>query len=135
MKKILCIVLFILLACSVAHAQTWFTANQVTVAWDAVAKVQPTDAIKYQVYLRIGTTGDGAAYGTETEAIQQTITFSAEGSWFIGVKALRYVQGEATPIPSATISWSNEGEDTNNNPFGVRYLVAPASVGGIRRVP
>jgi len=35
-------------------------------------------------------------------------------------------------IPSETTSWSNEAEDTNNVPFGVVYLVAPSSVGGLR---
>lgn len=117
------------------HGQTWFTANQVTVAWDPVAKIETTDTIKYQVYLRIGTTGDGVPYGTEITATQSTITFTTEGSWFVGVRALRYVQGEATPIPSATISWSNEAGATNNNPFGIKYFVAPGSVTGLKRVP
>lgn len=137
MKKIICIVLFIILACAVnAQAQTWYTTNQATVAWDAVAKIDPSDTVKYQVYLRIGTTGDGAPYGAELTATQTTISFSTEGSWFIGVRTLRYVTGEATPVPSATISWSNDaGVCSPQGPFGIKYHVAPGSPIGLKRVP
>jgi len=86
MKKILFILAFLLIAVP-AWGQTWFTANQVTVAWNPVAKIETTDVVKYQVYLRQGTSGNGMAY---------------------------------------------EAEDTNNVPFGVVYLVAPSSVGGLR---
>jgi hypothetical protein len=121
--------------CTQAKAQTWYTANQVTVGWNPVAKIDATDTIKYQVYLRIGTTGDGAPYGLETEATQMLITFSAEGSWFVGVKSLRYKTGEPIAIPSATVSWSNDAGVTDNVPFGIKYLVAPSSPVGLHRVP
>ena len=50
MKKL--IVLAIMLFASVAIAQTWHTANQVTFSWDAVAPILPTDTIKYAVYVK-----------------------------------------------------------------------------------
>jgi hypothetical protein len=136
MKKIICIVLFIVFACAFnAQAQTWFTANQVTVGWNPVAKIDTTDTIKYQVYLRIGTSGDGAPYGLEITTTQTTVTFTTEGSWFVGVKTLRYKVGETAAIPSATISWSNDAGVTDNVPFGIKYFVAPGSPVGLRRVP
>jgi len=141
-KKIICIVLFIILACAVnAQAQTWYTTNQATVAWNPVTTlsdgtaVPAGDVIRYQLYLRIGATGDGTPYGLETEATQTTVTFTTEGAWFIGIKALRYMTGETAPVGESSIAWSNTAEATSNIPFGIRYYAAPASVGGLKRVP
>lgn len=133
MKTLLTI--FLCLCASVASAQTWVTANQLTVGWDAVAPLQPTDTVKYQVYLRQGTSGDGTAYGAETLATQQLITFTEEGRYFIGVRAVRYPLGETVGIPSPTISWSNVAEVTQSGPFGAVYFVSPNAPVGLRRVP
>lgn len=132
MKTLLTI--FLCLISSVASAQTWITANQLTVAWDAVSPIQPTDTVKYQVYLRQGTTGDGTAYGAETLATQQLITFSEEGRYFVGVKSVRYPLGETVGI-SSTTSWSNVAEVTQAGPFGAVYYVAPPAPVGLRRAP
>ena len=142
MKKIFFVVLFIVLACSVsAHGQTWYTTNQATVSWNAVttlsdgSAIPAGDTIRYQLYLRIGTSGNGAAYGAETASTQATVTFTAEGAWFIGIKALRYVAGETAPVGESVISWSSDAGATDNAPFGIRYYAAPGSPGGLRRVP
>jgi len=142
-KAILFLISFLIASCISfnVEAQTWFTANQVTVAWNPVTTlsdgtaIPSGDTVKYQLYLRIGTTGDGTPYGAETEAIQQTITFTTEGAYFWGVKTLRYKQGETIPIPSATTSWSNDAGVTDGSPFGIKYYVAPSSAGGLKRVP
>ena len=116
-----------------AWAQTWVTANQGTVAWDAVAPIVATDTIKYQVYTRIGATGDGAAVGAEIIATQLAITFSVEGRYFVGVKAVRYPVGETVGIPAAAVSWSNDPlVCAAAGPFGFVYYVAPPGVKGLR---
>lgn len=137
-KLILAVVMAIAVAMMpmVAVAQTWFTTNQATVAWDAVAPIVATDVIRYQVYTRIGTTGNGAAVGGEITATQLAITFAVEGRYFIGVKSIRYPVGETVGIPSASTSWSNDPlVCAAAGPFGIVYYVAPSGVRGIRTVP
>lgn len=119
-----------------AQAQTWHTANQGAVAWDAVAKIQPTDTIKYQVYVRSDLVSAGQPVGGEITATQQAVSFSTEGRYYVGVKSIRYVEGESAGIPSATTAWSNNAADcAAAGPFGFAYFVAPPTPGGLRRVP
>ena len=134
MKKFF-IIMAILMFAAPAMAQTWHTANQVTLAWDAVSKVLTTDqANKYQVYSRNDLVSNGAPIGGEITATQLVVSFTVEGRYYLGVKAIRYPQGETTGIPSVGTAWSNVPGDTNNNPFGVMYFVAPGFPGGLRRV-
>jgi len=136
MKKVFVMVFgLVFLFAGIASAQTWFTANQVTVAWDAVAKIAATDTIKYQVYTRVGTTGDGTAVGGEITANQLVITFPAEGRYFIGVKSIRYPAGETVGIPSVTTSWSNDASVCSSaGPFGIVFYAAPSGVQGLKPV-
>jgi hypothetical protein len=140
MKKAL-IILAILLTVGAASsrdasAQTWYTANQVTLAWDAVPQVLPTDqANKYQVYSRNDLVSIGSPIGGEITATQLVVSFTNEGRYYLGVEAIRYPAGETVGIRSAGKAWSNVAADTNNNPFGVSYFVAPGSPGGLRLAP
>jgi hypothetical protein len=134
MKRLI-IILAILIFASPAMAQTWYTADQVTIGWNAFAKLQTTDqANKYQVYTRNDLVSNGSPVGGEITATQLLITLSVEGKYYFGVKTIRYPQGETTGIPSVGTAWSNVAADTNNNPFGVMYFVAPGFPGGLRRV-
>jgi hypothetical protein len=119
-----------------AIAQTWHTANQATIAWDAVAKIVDTDTIRYQVYTRTGTTGDGSPVGSELTATQLLISFAVEGRYFFGVETIRYPAGETIGIRSQTKAWSNVAANCGpSGPFGVVYYIAPATPAGLRRVP
>jgi hypothetical protein len=134
--KNLIIVLAILLLAVPAFSQTWYPANQVTIAWDEVPKVLTTDqANKYQVYSRNDLVSLGAKIGGEITATQLLISLTVEGRYYLGVEAIRYPQGETTGIPSATKAWSNVAADTNNSPFGILFFTAPAQPVGLRRVP
>ena len=135
MKRLL-IILAILIFAAPAMAQTWYTANQVTVAWDAVPKVLATDqANKYQVYSRNDLVSLGSKIGAEITATQLLISLSVEGRYYLGVKSVRYPSGETVGIPSVGTAWSNVAADTNNNPFGVSYFTAPIYPGGLRLIP
>ena len=135
MKKLL-IVLAILMFASPAFCQTWYTANQVTLAWDAVPKVLTTDqANKYQVYSRNDLVSLGNKIGGEVTATQLVVSFTNEGRYYLGVEAIRYPAGETVGIKSATKAWSNVAADTNNNPFGVTFFAAPGGAGGLRIIP
>ena len=138
MKKKLALMVLVLfvLAPMVALAQTWYTANQATVAWDPVPPVATGDTIKYQVYTRVGTTGTPVKVGNEITATQLAITFSVEGRYYVGVDAVRYPSGETAGIRSATISWSSNAADCSSaGPFGIVFYVAPAAATGLRNVP
>lgn len=136
MKRI-AILIAILIIPSLAAAQTWNTANQATLAWDAVAKVAPTDQPnKYQVYTKAGSpTATPQKVGPEITATQQTVTFSAEGRYYLCVVAIRYPQGETVGIPSTRLACSDVAADTATGAFGVVYYVAPAAPGGLRMAP
>jgi hypothetical protein len=118
-----------------AHAQTWHTANQGTVAWDSVAKVADTDTIKYQVYTRSDLVSAGSPVGSEITDTQFVISFANEGRYYVGVKAIRYPQGETVGIQSATAWSSNAADCAADGPFGFAYFVPPGTPGGIKRVP
>ena len=136
MKKLLLVLVLICLFVTPVFAQTWYTANQVTVGWDAVPPIVSTDTVKYQVYTKVGTTGTPAKVGGEITATELTISFSVEGRYFIGVETIRYPQGETVGIPSATKAWSENAADcAAAGPFGVVFYVAPGSVKGLKTVP
>jgi len=138
MKKKLALIVLVLfvLAPMVALAQTWYTANQATVAWDAVAPIATGDVIKYQVYTKVGTSGTPAKVGGEITATQLALTFTVEGRYFVGVQTIRYPTGETVGIPSATTAWSNVAADcAAAGPFGIVYYVAPGAVKNLRNVP
>lgn len=137
MKKLALVfmVLFVVsLMATGAHAQSWVTANQVTLEWNAVPKPAPTDIMKYQVYTKFGsTTATPQPVVGEIEALAQTVTFQTEGRYYLCVGALRYPEGETTPIPSERIACSDIAADTQAGvPFGVKFFVSPAVPGGLR---
>ena len=135
MKRLL-IILAILIFASPAMAQTWYTANQVTLAWDAVPKVLATDqANKYQVYSRNDLVSLGSPIGGEITATQLVVSFTVEGRYYLGVKSVRYPAGETVGVPSVGTSWSNVAADTANNPFGVMFFAAPGGATGLRLIP
>ena len=140
MKKAI-IILAILITVGAASsrdvlAQTWYTANQVTLAWDPVAKVLATDqANRYQVYSRNDLVSNGTPISGEIAEMQLVISFTVEGRYYLGVEAIRYPAGETVGIRSAGKAWSNVAADTNNNPFGVSFFAVPGNVGGLRLIP
>ena len=136
MKKLIVIAVILFAFTSLAQAQTWFPANQATVAWDAVAPLATGDVIKYQCYTRTDTTSAGTKVGVEITATQQVISFPAEGRYYVGVETVRYKSGETVGIKSTTKSWSNVAADcAAAGPFGIVYLTAPGSPKGLRNVP
>jgi hypothetical protein len=133
MKKLL-IILAILIFAAPAMAQTWVTANQATLAWDAVAKIATTDTIKYQTYTKSPlATSTPQKVGGEVTATQQPITFSVEGRYFLCVETLRYPQGETLAIKSARMACTDVATDTQAGvATGVIYYTAPGAPGVLR---
>jgi len=137
MKRLFFILLILIFAApAIVHAQTWYTANQVTLAWDAVPKVLATDqANKYQVYSRNDLVSLGSKIGGEITATQLVVSFTVEGRYYLGVESIRYPVGATVGSKSATKAWSNVAADTANNPFGVTFFAAPGGVVGLKLIP
>lgn len=134
MKKALMILLFVLLAPLTLQAQQWYTANSIPIAWDVYPPHQTGDTISYYVYAKnvdtdelLGTidTPNGKAVA-ETANLTQTLTFSQEGRYYVGVATKRIPTG-TTEVLVSPINWSNENGAATPNPFGVRYFVPPNS--------
>ena len=88
--KITIIAAILLLCVNLANAQTWHDVNQITVAWDAVAPIQPDDVITYIVYKKAVSDGSVTVV-EETAQLQSTVTFTVEGSYTIGVSTKRLI--------------------------------------------
>ena len=155
--KRLSIILAILIFAAPAMAQTWYTANQVTVACDAVplptctcatppctptvvcpGPTYPSSAVgqvKYQFYSRGDLVSTGAKVGGEINTPQLLISLTTWGRYYIGVQSGWLPQGESVIVWNPTKAWSNVPADTANNPFGVMFYAITGSPGGLRIVP
>jgi hypothetical protein len=118
--------------------EVWYNANQGTLAWDAVTQLADGSAIpagaviKYLVWRRVYSVSTGEKVGGEIDATQQTITFSTEGSWLVGVQAIRYIDG--TPSPTE-ISWSdNTAVCKDGVSFGFKSFLAILQPAGLRPI-
>ena len=135
MKKLFLILLVSIIAFTgVALAQTWYTANQKTVARDAVTTKAngspvPAGEISYTVYLYNAVTDPTHANPVEIGTTSQTqylVTLGTEGKYFFGVKSVRTVDGEI--VGESAIVWSSDPAYD----FGLQYFAAPADPGGLK---
>ena len=133
MKKLIFIIIFILVL-SVGYSQSIEYTNQVTVEWDKVLPIEPTDIINYQVWIDSAMTGQQKV--DETELLQYTITFVEEGEYIIGVSAKRIIapspEFPAGDIFYTGINWSNVNGVSTPNPFVVRRIDPIQSPEGLR---
>lgn len=124
-----------------SFSEVFYTANQITIAWDAVPPPVDTNnqplpgVIKYQVYTKAGVaTAAPQKVGAEITATQATITFVAEGKYWPCVETLRYPTGETEPQRSVRLACSDVAADVQNGiTFGAKYFVIPDVVKGMRK--
>lgn len=143
MKKVLavCTLLFFLLYAGSVFGQTWYTANQATVAWDAVTTldngdpIPTTDTVEYVVYLANATTDPNKTNPVEvgrTTNLEDTITLNVEGSFFVGCQAIRK-DSAGTQLSASIIGWSDDPAIVfNGQTFGIRYFLPPSVPAGLR---
>ena len=128
--KVALVVLVLLLPVT-AGAIEWRTANQVTVAWDAVTKLVDGSAIpsgstvQYLVLVRTDPNGTPVIAATTT-ATQVVVTLTSEGKFHVGVTPQRMVAGQV--VSEGLTAWSNnplyakDGKD-----WGVVYYLPLSS--------
>lgn len=139
MKKLVAALVITLVLCfGSAFGQVWHTANQVTVAWDAVITLEngdplpATDIVKYKVWLKNVVTGSEPVKLGEVIDLEYTITLNIEGKYFVGASALRY-SDEGELLSTSITCWSDVVECVfEGNTFGIRYYLPSASPGCIR---
>lgn len=134
MKKLLIGFLFILsFGLSIGYSQTPQYVNQLTVEWDAVLPIEPTDIISYQLWtdsVMAGIVMDG-----ETDLLVYTFTFTVEGEYILGVSTKRELQLPSfTEIVYSDINWSDVDDPVGStpDPFVVRYIKPIQSPGNLR---
>ncbi len=112
----------------------WTTANQVTIAWDAVTTLDngdpvPTgDQIVYDVFVYNYKGSAMTQVVTGGASTSVTITFNIEGRYVAGVRVKRIVDA-GTPdeqILESQVNWSNVNGVNTPNPFGLRYFINPS---------
>jgi hypothetical protein len=120
-------------------ALDWHTADQATVAWDAVTvntdggHLGAQDNVEYSVYLTDSTnplkdSSTAVWRGSETQTL---VTLSQEGSFYAGVRAHRIRDG--TEVSISSVSWADDPVVTNDSPWGLLFFFPPASVKGIMK--
>lgn len=117
-------------------AQTWWTANQKTMEWDAVTTLtdgSPLPAgstIKYICYIKTVSNSTPVQVGA-SDIPRFTYTFTVEDKYFLGVKSQRLISGAV--VTESPISWSNDPLYAQGGTiFGVSFYYLPASPGGLR---
>jgi len=116
---------------SVGFAQQVEYTNQVTVKWNAVIPIEPTDIISYQLW----TDNDGIVIDGETDLLVYTFTFSAEGEYILGVSTKREaIFPSFSEIVYSDINWSNIDIPVGSTPipFVVRHIEGIPSPGNLR---
>ncbi|KKL92141.1 hypothetical protein LCGC14_1887650 [marine sediment metagenome] len=116
---------------SVGFAQQVEYTNQVTVKWNAVIPIEPTDIISYQLW----TDNDGIVIDGETDLLVYTFTFSAEGEYILGVSTKREaIFPSFSEIVYSDINWSIVDVPVGSTPipFVVRHIEGIPSPGNLR---
>jgi hypothetical protein len=124
-----------LLAVETAKGQEWHDTDQATIQWDAVTTLEDgnpaTGTISYKLYRKTAPAGEPEVIAEGVTATSYVMTFPVEGSYIIGVSAVRDVEGQS--IESSSISWSDDPQYTNNAPWGIKHYISPAAPTGLRK--
>jgi hypothetical protein len=129
MKKLIAIGILILVLFS-AWAQDVIYTNQATVAWDPVAPLGG-DVITYEVWISDGIT---ETLMIETDLLEHTITFGAEGSFKVGVRTVRTITATGERLFS-DMNWSDVNGASTPDPFVIRFYLPPDAPLGLRHSP
>lgn len=138
----------VLLVAPAVWALDWHTANQSTIAWDAVttdANGDPIpgadERITYVVYLANAQTDPTKANPTEvgtTQNTQLTITLNTKGQFFVGIKSMIETGNDTDGwivASESAVAWSDDPQFAQGGAtFGLRFYPAPSAPGGLRPV-
>lgn len=137
-KKTLISVLLVLFSMPlIVYAQTWVPANQVTIAWDAVTRLEDGSPIPsgqtvtYTIWQRAGTQDGPVTEGSTIETTQATIGFATPGRYYIGISS--NLMQESLLLAQSAVSWSYDATVTQNGQtFGIIFSVRPMGPRNLR---
>jgi hypothetical protein len=115
---------------------TWYPANEKSFAWDPVTTLTDgtsitTGTIKYRLYLKDESTGNTIEM-QEVEGPPASVTIEMDGKVRVGVKTLRYFEGELVSA-SENIAWSDDPAYVENGEtFGFSSWQRPADSMNLR---
>lgn len=124
-----------------AQAFTWHTANQFTVAWDAVTvkddgkPLPATDSIEYTLYVVDAIADPTKANPTEVwrgSDLQALITISVEGQYWAGVRSHRML-ADGSEASQSVIVWSDDPAAVSGDTWGMRYFIPPGKAMGLKK--
>ena len=114
----------------------WIGTNQATIEWNPVTTISGDDpipagdTIKYRIYTKTEPGGIETFIG-ETDKLTYTITFSTEGRYVAGVRAVRVPKDQSMETLSP-YTWSNSTDrKAVPVPFGLEYYLNPSEVNGL----
>jgi hypothetical protein len=137
------LILSVFITIRAAHAFEWVTANQKTIAWDAVTTktdgtaIPTTDTVEYIAYIANADSDpqkDNPAKVWQGPETQTVITLNVEGRFLVGIRAVRKI-ADGTEVGESTIAWSDTPVATNNSEFGIRFFFGPNAVTGLSPSP
>ena len=147
MKKMLTVFAMVVMLAfasfSYGQVTNWRTANQVTFAWDPVTTVtdqngnpQPIpsgEIISYSTYDFAPPVDRSQAtlIHSGIVATQDTITFTIQGKYIIGVKGV-LSDNTGAELSESAIVWSDDPKAClNGQTFGISFYFPPVSPGGL----
>ena len=138
MKKLIIISAVLFLAVP-AFSQVWYPVNQATFGWDAVTKlndgttIPAGSTIKYQAWRKMTPATVWEKIGAEITTLQANVSFAVEGSYFLGVSAIRYIGTD--PVSQSTIAGSDVPANCQGGAaFGFKYWLALMMPSGLRPI-
>lgn len=117
----------------------WKPANQVTIDWTAPDGLEtgdplpPEDSFAYRVYAKVQGEEEVAEQTTEPLYEQEfTLTFTGEGRFLVGVRALR--MRDDVELSRSPIVWSDDSEIVEEGqPWGILHYIMPEHITGLLR--
>lgn len=141
MKKLIILISLLLFASTANAIDLQVTDMTVTIAWDASIlldngnPVPSGDTVSYQTYYKRVTDGLIVKYGDEITETTKQILWAEEGSYFVGVSAIRTIGSDPTIKLESVVSWSNDPAVTRNSEtFGIWAYSPLTVINGLHRV-
>ena len=119
------------------HEVEWKQANQATVGWTAPEGLQSGaplpagDRFAYRVYAKVQGEEEVAEQTTGPLYEQElTLTFTGEGRFLVGVRALR--MRDDVELSRSPIVWSDNSEIVaEGQPWGILHYILPEHITGL----
>lgn len=113
-KLLSVLLVFSLLNCAPLFAETTYVAYQVTLGWDAATltngdAIPEGESVNYVVYRKLTAEDSEATEVGQTKELELVVGFSANGTYYLGVKAQWLASDESLKAESE-VCWSDVTE-------------------------